>query len=196
MPKLSEPTRAQRRQELLEAGWRCLERTTFRDLSVAEICQEAGASKGAFYGYFDHKETYLLALLEDETAALDQVMEELERSESSPLLRLRGFAAAMLDRDLSQVQVRADLWAEMLTRPEVRRLLARAVEKRRTRLRGWVEQGISAKELEATPANALASLLLALGDGLSLHASLDQGAFRWPNIRQALDVLLAGLQPR
>jgi hypothetical protein len=52
---------------------------------------------------------------------------------------------------------------------------------------------VRAGELVDTPANALASLLLAIGDGLSLHAGLDPGAFRWENISHALDLLLAGL---
>jgi hypothetical protein len=44
------------------------------------------------------------------------------------------------------------------------------------------------------PANALAALFLALGDGLMLHRVLDPSAFRWPNIRRAVDVLLDGLR--
>jgi hypothetical protein len=49
-------------------------------------------------------------------------------------------------------------------------------------------------ELVAIPANALASILLALTDGLMLHGALDPGGFRWRNIRHAIDVMLAGIE--
>lgn len=193
MPKLSSPTRESRRQELLDAGWRCLHRTGYQELTVAAICEEASASKGAFYGYFDSKQAFLLALLEEDVNKVGELMDRLERGHPHSLRRLRGFAEAMLERDQGRAQVRADLWAEMQSQPEVRRLLARAMARRRRRLRAWVEGGVAGGEMVPTPANALASLLLAMGDGLSLHAGLDPGAFVWGNIRRTLDQLLSGL---
>jgi AcrR family transcriptional regulator len=193
VPKVSEQTRQSRRGDLLEAGWRCLRQTTFTQLTVDQLCAEAGVSKGAFYGHFQSKQDFLLALLEQDASELDGVMERMERSETNALRRLRGFARTMLSRDRGRAQVRADLWAEMPIQAAVRALLASKVAKRRGRLRAWIEEGVRAGELADTPANALASLLLAVGDGLSLHAGLDPGAFRWENISRAVDLLLAGL---
>ena len=42
-------------------------------------------------------------------------------------------------------------------------------------------------------ANALASILLALTDGLMLHRALDPTGFRWQNIRAVMDALIAGI---
>ena len=63
-------------------------------------------------------------------------------------------------------------------------------------MRAWIEEAVASGELGEIHANALASLLLALTDGLMLHGALDPGAFRWPNIRRAIDVLLAGIEAR
>ena len=63
-------------------------------------------------------------------------------------------------------------------------------------MRGWIEEAIASGELVEIPANALASILLALTDGLMLHGALDPGAFRWRNIRRAIDVMLAGIAGR
>ncbi|MGC8472890.1 MAG: TetR family transcriptional regulator C-terminal domain-containing protein [Candidatus Dormibacteria bacterium] len=95
----------------------------------------------------------------------------------------------------SRVQIAADIWSAMLTDPEARETLVAVTAQRRQRLRGWVEDGVARGELVAAPANALASLLLALSDGLTLHAALDPEAFRWDNIRRTLDLLLSALQP-
>jgi len=195
LPKLRPETRTERRQLLIDAAWRCAAVQGFRDLTVDDVCAEAGVSKGAFYGYFDHKQDLLLALLEDDSAALDSELEAITRTSSSGVKRVRRFAQAMLARgeDTARVQVRADLWADLLTEQAVREQLALATQRRRELVRGWIEEAIASGELGAIPANALASILLALTDGLMLHGALDPGAFRWANIRRAIDMLLAGI---
>ncbi len=195
MPRITAAARTERRQHIIEAAWRCAARKGFGDLTVDEVCAEAGLSKGAFYGYFDSKQALLLALLEEDAALLDQIMERLESTSISNVERLRRFTRAMLERgeEPARVQVRADLWAAMLTEKAVRQRFSASVRRRREVLRGWVGAATAAGELVDIPANAFAAVLLALGDGLTLHAGLDPAGFRWPNIRKALDLLLEGL---
>lgn len=196
MPKIRPETRVERRQALIDAAWRCAAVRGFRDLTVDDVCAEASASKGAFYGYFKQKQDLLLALLEDDAAALDRELEQITDDSSSGVERVRRFARVMLARgdDPARVQVRADLWAELLTDDAVRGRLAEATQRRRELVRSWIEEAVESGELVAIPANALASILLALTDGLMLHGALDPGGFRWRNIRRAIDVMLAGLE--
>ncbi len=198
MPKLSEATRADRRQRLIESGWQCLAKSSYADLSVDEICLQASISKGAFYGYFPHKEALLLALLEDDAHAMEDHMAKLAAAEPSALMRLRSFAASMLEHAQApgRAQIAADLWAAMLSDARVRRVLGASTARRRRILRSWIEAGVASGELVGAPANALASLMLALGDGLTIHARLDPEAFKWENIRVTVDLLLRALEPR
>jgi AcrR family transcriptional regulator len=195
MPKLRPETRVERRQLLIDAAWRCAAVRGFGDLTVDDVCREAAVSKGAFYGYFEHKQDLLLALLADDSDALDAELDAITTASSSGVQRVRRMAQAMLARgdDPARVQVHADLWADLLTEPVVRERLAAVTARRRALVRGWIEEAIASGELVTIPANALASILLALTDGLMLHGALDPGGFRWPNIRRAIDVLLAGI---
>lgn len=195
MPKLASATRQQRRQEFIAAAWKCAVRSGYRDLTIDDVCAEAGVSKGAFYVYFPSKRDLLLALLDDEATGWDQLMDKFSSSGASPRARLRLFTRAMLEQadDPALVQVRADLWTAMLTEVEVRDRFVEAMERRRTRLREWIREGVESGELRAIPDNAFASILLALGDGLLLHGAVAPAGFRWSNIRQALDVLLEGI---
>lgn len=195
MPRMAPAARAERRQEIVNAAWRCAARKGFSDLTIDEVCSEAGLSKGAFYGYFDSKQVLLLALLEEDASALDELADELEARDIRDVERIRRFTRATLERggDPGQVQLRADLWAGMLTDEAVRDRFSRAVARRRKRLKQWIDRAVVSGELAETPSNALASILLALGDGLTLHAGLDPAAFRWANIRRALDALLEGI---
>jgi AcrR family transcriptional regulator len=195
MPKLRPETRSERRQLLIDAAWRCAAISGFRDLTVDDLCAAAGVSKGAFYGYFEHKQDLLLALLEDDARRLDDELDRITQSSSSGTERFRRFAEAMLSRgeDPAGVQVRADLWADVLTEETVRRRLAAATQRRRERVRAWTEEAVRTGELTEVPANAFASILLALADGLILHRALDPAGFRWRNIRRAIDLMLAGI---
>ena len=195
MPRMAPAARAERRQQIIDAAWRCASRKGFSDLTIDEVCEEAGLSKGAFYGYFESKQALLLALLDEDAAALDELAEQLEGAEISDVERLRRFTRATLERgeDAGRVQLRADLWAGMLTDAVVMERFSQAIARRRKRLKEWISRAVASGELAEVPANAFASILLALGDGLTLHAGLDQAAFRWANIRKALDALLEGI---
>jgi AcrR family transcriptional regulator len=195
MPKIGATLRAERRQNLIEAAWRCAGRRGFRELTVDEICSEAGTSKGTFYGYFSSKQDMQLALLEEDAGSLDEVMAGLMEQPVGSVERIRRFARAVLRQgaDPGRVQVRADLWADMLHEPGVRERFAETMRSRRALLRSWIEQAIADGELEEIPGNALAAILLSLGEGLMLHAALDPDGFKWPNIRLAIDAILGGL---
>lgn len=197
MPRVADETRRLRRQQLIDAAWRCLARKGYRDLTVDDVCTEANASKGSFYGYFESKKHLLTSLLQEDDASLDGFTEELSRARLTGVERLRRFTRVVLDRaeNAALVQVRADLWTELLTDGAVRTQLADSVQRRRALLRGWIEKGVAEGELVEVPANALASILLALADGLMLHRQLDPEGFRWANIRAALNVLLSGIEP-
>jgi len=62
--------RAAIRHELLGAVERCLESTTFTELSVERLVREAGIARSTFYVYFEDKGDLLAALVEDVIDAL------------------------------------------------------------------------------------------------------------------------------
>jgi len=195
LPKLRPDVKHARRRHLLEAAWRCAAAKRFAEMTVDDVCAEAGLSKGAFYGYFASKEELLVGLLDEDAAALDRMLNEIGESERSGVERLRRFSRAMLEHadDPARAQVRADIWAEVLGEPSLREHFAATGARRRVHLRGWIEEGVERGELRDVPANALASLLLATADGLMLHATIDPTAFRWENIRRAIAELLDGI---
>jgi hypothetical protein len=136
----------------------------------------------------------LLALFEDDGQRRDELMDELEKQVDRSRDRLRAYAGAVLARseEPGRVQVPADMWTTMPTKPDVREGFAASMQARRHRLRSWVEDAVAAGELVDIAPNAFASILLALSNGLLLHGSVDPAAFRWVNISKALDLLLEG----
>lgn len=186
-----------RRQRLVDAAWRRLATSGYHETTVDDVCDEAGVSKGAFYGYFPTKQDLFLALLDEETEALNRVATDLAGRDLSGAERVRRFTQAMLrvGDDPGRVQLRADLWSALAGDPVIRDRFAEAVEARRAVLREWITRSIRAGDLglDEQRANALASILIALADGLMLHRAVDPKGFKWSNIRAVMDALVAGI---
>ena len=198
MPRLREETRRERRQAFVEAAWRCAATRGYHAMTVDDVCAEAGFSKGAFYVHFASKRDLLVAIIDEDVSSLRRIAESLDRR-LGPIESLRSLAQAMLQQgdDPARVQVRADVWGAVIDDPAIREQVKRAVEERRRLLRIWIEEAAAAGEIATpVPANALASVLLALNDGLTLHHALDRTGFRWANVRVAIDALLDGIRTR
>jgi len=195
VPKLLESTREQRRRQILDAAWRCIARQGFRDLTVDDVCADAGLSKGAFYSHFVSKDTLLMGLLADDAASIAQIAEDPATLRLSPVQRIRKVTESMLMQgaDPARVQLRADVWGAMQTYPDVRAAVTAAVAERQRVFREWIDEAVRIGEMSIDfPPNALAALLLAISDGLVLHYALDPRAFRWGKISKAVDGLLDG----
>lgn len=196
MPKITDDQRQARRQSFIDAALECLRTQSYDRLTVDEICARAKASKGAFYLYFPSKRDLLFALLDEQSATYERLVSDLDNRALTGAKRLQEFVIAQLRnaQDPAQLQLRADLWGAATTDSLVRKRLRSATARRRALLRHWVEQSIDAGALtlDHKLANALASTLLALSDGLTLHRGIDPRAFRWKNIRALLNSLAAG----
>jgi AcrR family transcriptional regulator len=81
MPRLSDTTRAQRREHILTSAWRCFSRNGFHATSMDDIIAATGMSSSAVYRYFRSKEQIIHASAEKGVAGV------------------RDIYAALLDRD-------------------------------------------------------------------------------------------------
>jgi AcrR family transcriptional regulator len=190
--------RRERRRQFVEAASRCAAEKSYRDLTVDDVCAEAGLSKGSFYTHFEGKRDLLVALVEEDDRATSAVLDRLDSSSddaASEAIKqlLRGLLAA--GRDPARRQVRADLWAAAAADDELRAKLGAGIAERRRQLAAWVGEAEERGELADVPANAFAAILLALADGLALHAGADPGGFRWVNIGRAVERIVDGLVP-
>jgi len=152
-------------------------------------------SKGTFYEYFEHKQHLLLALLDDDASALDREFARIASTRPSGAARVRAFAMLMTGHgeNPARLQIHADLWAHA-SQESVRTRLAEVVQRRRDLVQGWVEEAVVSGELTESVANALASTMVALADGLMLHGALDASGYRRDTVGRALDLLLAGIE--
>ena len=196
MPRISDQDRAVRRQRIVDAAWRRLATNGYHETTIDDVCDEAGVSKGAFYGYFDTKQALFLALLEEETEALNSVARELAEQE---LPVQSGFAGSYKPcwRSVT-IPVGCSCAPTCGRSSRVIRSCAPRSPRRssgaeRCCANGSPEHRSRRPRHRAAPRECAASILIAMADGLMLHRALDPQGFRWSNIRAVMDALIAGI---
>lgn len=174
-----EESRARTRARLLESAAAVFAERGFYGASVEEIADRAGFSRGAFYSNFDHKADLFLALLDDrleqEVAALEALLDE----EGGPgafldLLR-RGGGRRSEPKEWTLLW--AEFWLHVMRHPELAPKLADRQRAARRAIAALVQRQCDQFGVTLPlPAEDLASLMLAVDDGLKLQEELDPGA--------------------
>jgi len=114
MPKIRPETAAKRRMQILKAAHCAFNRDGI-NVSVDQICAEAGVSKGNFYGYFESKDDLILAIAREQ-GELIRSSTQVETVDEL-INRIMPF---QLDGDVSASRFELEAWTYSLSNPELR----------------------------------------------------------------------------
>jgi AcrR family transcriptional regulator len=111
----------ERRRQLLDAGAALFAQHSFEEISMREIADVAGVSKGLLYHYFPSKIDLFKAAVAEAAGELQQLIEP--SGEGAPAEQL----AASLDAYLGWIESNARTWAKLMqsaaTLPEAREII-------------------------------------------------------------------------
>lgn len=165
--------REQRRQEILEALYRCLLRKPYNETSIKDIGAEAGINYAMLHYYFKSKEDILLCFIdriaEHYNGLFKQDFQKLQGKTLSPREILRyvfHFMNTQITTDKRLQTIFVEIWGIALYKPEVR---AR-VKKMYT---AWIRElsGIMhTSNGKATDTDWLAMALVAFQEGVGLFS--------------------------
>jgi AcrR family transcriptional regulator len=174
-----EQSRSQTRARLIEAAAEVLGEKGFYGASVEEITERAGFSRGAFYSNFDNKEDLFLAVLDTHIESEMQSMKEMLSGDPTPeaiFEFLRAQAVRRANQGRQWALLWAEFWLHVLRRPELApKLASRQRESRAGTARIIAERCRQLGIVPTMPPEELASLMLAVDDGLVLQEHLDPG---------------------
>lgn len=173
--------RAESRQRLMEAAESLLAEKGYFDASVEEIVQRAGYSQGAFYRHWPSKERMALELIQDRAQRQATLLgEPAEVADPMALLQaLRGEAG--------DPRLFFEMWLLSLRGHPVAPFMQQ-------HYRTWREQIASLLHRRSTgEAQAYATLLIALFDGLIVQQALEPEAVDMERLAAPLSRLLEGL---
>ncbi|MFI9761360.1 TetR/AcrR family transcriptional regulator [Streptomyces sp. NPDC051963] len=179
MPRLSEETRAKRRDHVLTSAWTCFAEKGFHATSMDDVIAATGMSSSAVYRHFRSKDELIRASAESGLGLVHDTFVRLlaVRPTPSPAQTLATLVDELRARtehpryDMTRLAVQA--WAEALGNPQVRELAREQYTQARQRLTELAERWKAEGHLQpdADPA-AAAAALFALIPGLIISHHL------------------------
>lgn len=152
MPKISEEHRAEKRQQIIAATLRCVERDGFHKTTMAAVVKESGLSAGSVYTYFRGKSDIIRAIAESGLTTIADAITHFTPDPSSgegtlpPERAIEAATQHLLDLsedlgvDLPKIALQT--WAEAARDPEVRELMAPEARRIRAAWRSYAEGAI------------------------------------------------------
>jgi AcrR family transcriptional regulator len=168
------PPREEVRRRVLAAATEVFLERGFQGASVEEIAAAAGFSKGAVYSNFEDKDALFLALADEEFAwRLDQLRAALEDAPDAPRVGAEVAGRSMM-RALAAHQDLHVLFSEFRVHADRSPATRRRFAERRREVRRTLAETVAAYAERAgvelaLPADHIATLLLALTNGLALE---------------------------
>ena len=179
------------RQRIIDAAIACFARDGFHGASMQQICAEAAMSPGALYRYFPSKVSIIAAIAEAEREKHKVFFERLARIED-PVEALTSIGLDKLEEILGgpSAALCAEVMAEAARNAEVRGMFDRNLVEARAHvvaaLRRGQDKGIVDPALDVETA---CQLIMAMGDGLSVHQGIDP-TLTAARVRPVLKILL------
>src|SRR5215216_33268 len=181
------------RDALVTAAAKVFLRRGFQGASLREIASEAGLTTGAVYSNFDGKADLFLAVLEENIDPRLTVMYEAARTAPQPRL---GAAVgeefvAYVRQQRRWLTLLIEFWAQAARDPKLRPKFAERHGKLRSAIAEVLAERAARLGLSlALPAEQLATVLIALTNGMAVEQLADPDGVPKDLYGRALDLLL------
>ncbi|MGE0563587.1 MAG: TetR/AcrR family transcriptional regulator [Pseudolabrys sp.] len=194
MARVTVQRQADRREEILAAAKICFARSGFHQTSMNDICAAAGMSAGNLYRYFKSKEDIIIGIAERQSVEAAESFAAVSRAENFR----EAFAGLaryhLVERDLDDINLCAEVMAESRRNAEVARTHAAIETKLKDELAAMLRKAAARGEIVSEfDLDHVADVLFALGDGFfwrrSVDPKFDPGAML-PMVLKMVDSLL------
>ena len=166
-----------RREAFIEAAQRLIQAKGYEQMSVQDVLDELGASKGAFYHYFDSKQALLEAVVERFAdaglAALGPILDDPELPALRKLEKVFAGIARFKAQKKELVVAVVEVWSSdgnAIVREKLRRLTANRMV---PLLSAVVRQGVDEGAFHVTSPDETTKVLLSLMQGFQEIATDD-----------------------
>jgi AcrR family transcriptional regulator len=200
MPKLKPATLTARKNHILQAALTRFASQGYHDTTVDDIAREADLSKGSIYVHFDSKKELFLSAFVwffDEFGVFD-ARDAVGSSAYEKLLCVlgRSITAITSEAFLQGLQLLVEVWAKNARDSDMKKAAETLYTQFSQPLIEIIQTGSEDGEFVPVHAPTLASILLAILDGLIVQVIIDPTAVDWVSVSETLDTLIAGLLAR
>jgi len=176
-------------------------RSGYDAASVADICKEAGVSKGAFYHHFPSKQKLFLAIMQDWLKGIDkQLFSRRSPDKTIPeMIQDMGSTLAVIFQVASgQLPMFMEFMIQASRDKEVWSAVVAPYRHYQQRFASMIREGIEEGSFrEDTDADETAWALMSMAIGILLQGIVDPQAANWEDVtKKGVQMILDGLKRR
>ncbi len=185
------------RSRILQSALKLFATKGYDATGVAEVCEAAEVSKGAFYHHFATKQQVFIELLRDWLQGLDAEMGRAMTGASNVPEGLVAMASQMKEVFSAadgRLQLFLEFWQQARHEPEIWKALIEPYRRYREFFARIVQRGIDEGSLPRQDPQAAGHALVALAVGIVLQGLLDPLGADWQQVTQdSVRLLVSGL---
>ncbi len=170
----------ERKKEIIGGLYKCLASTGHERVSVKDIAEAAGVSRGVIHYYFESKKDIMLAVVDDFIEGHENLFRDRLRPIDDPWERLRLFISLAVEHTVVDPEASMfflNIYQMAMTDEDVRAGAMSSYAHFRGVVRQLVEYGISRGEFAEVDAEKFAFLLIGCMEGMWLQVAMNPALF-------------------
>lgn len=186
------------RNRILKAAEASFAESGYDAAGVAEICQRAGLSKGAFYHHFPSKKDVFLALLQGWLAGLESQLAKIRLVAGTVPEALTVMASEVgeaFEEIRGLVPMFLEFWNQAARDPEVWQILIAPYRHFRDLFAEMITKGIEEGSLKEIPPAIASQVIVSFAVGTLVQSGMDPEGVEWEmTTREGVRLFLQGLE--
>lgn len=188
------------RRNILEAATLLFSKTGYDATGVAEICQAAGVSKGAFYHHFTSKQAVFMELLNSYLGSIDSGFKMMRQDESDvahTILEMAGMVGSLFQIADIHLPIFLEFWTQANHDPRVWGKAIEPYRRYQSYFANLVQEGIEEGSLQPIDAQLAARVLVSLALGMLMQSLFDPQITDWSSeAKNHMKLLMNGIARR
>lgn len=180
---------------LLNVSQNLFSRKGYEEVSVEEICRQAGVSKGGFYHHFSSKEELFLELLDRWISKLDEELLNIEsqaKTVEEAISLMTDFAGYVMEQAEGSYGILFEFWNKARNDEKIWKGAVSYFDRYRKFFRGILEKGIQKGEFPPFDLDLFSQMMVSLAVGVFLESALNPSERNWKSsLKEMIAIILS-----
>jgi AcrR family transcriptional regulator len=185
------------RNKILETATELFSKSGYDATGVAEICQAAGVSKGAFYHHFSTKQALFMALLNSYLNSLESgfnLMRKEGHNVPQVIIQMAEMAGSLFQSADIHLPIFLEFWTQANHDPQIWETAISPYRRFQEYFAEMIQEGIVEGSLQPIDPQLTARVLVSLALGMLMQSLFDPRITNWQDeARQSMQLLMNGI---